>query len=61
VETQLNEADRAFAFFSIIPIITILFYVGLVSFIIWFLIKLIKTQQERNNILKTISEKLDKL
>ncbi|MBM7655265.1 uncharacterized BrkB/YihY/UPF0761 family membrane protein [Neobacillus cucumis] len=47
--------------FSIFPFVTILFYIAPVVFIIWFLIKFLKIQQEKNNILKSISEKLDNL
>ncbi len=45
---------------AIAPLITIFFYLAPVIFIIWFLIKLLKVQQERNSILKDISSKLDK-
>ena len=42
------------------PIIAILFYIAPVVFVIWFMIKLLKIQQEKNKILRTISDKLDK-
>ncbi|QNG59481.1 hypothetical protein H4O14_17060 [Bacillus sp. PAMC26568] len=51
------NGDAIFAFF---PIITILFYIAPVVFAIWFLLKFLKIQQEKNLILKNISEKLDK-
>lgn len=48
------------AFFTIFPIITIFFYIAPVVFVIWFLIKFLKIQQEKNEILKSIAEKIDK-
>lgn len=45
------------ALFTIFPII---FYIAPVVFVIWFLIKLLKVQQEKNEILRAIAEKLDK-
>lgn len=50
------SGDAIFAFF---PIISILFYIAPVVFVIWFLLKLLKIQQEKNLILKDISDKLD--
>ena len=50
--------DSVVAFF---PIITILFYIAPVVFVIWFLIKFLNIQLEKNKILRTISDKLDKL
>jgi hypothetical protein len=47
--------------FTIAPLLSILFYLGLTVFAIWFLLKLLKIQQEKNTILKSISDKLDKL
>lgn len=47
--------------FAIFPILTIFFYIAPVVFIIWFLIKFLKIQQEKNKILRAISDKLDKL
>ncbi|MGF3104644.1 hypothetical protein [Rossellomorea sp. DUT-2] len=47
--------------FSIIPILTLLFYLAPIVFIIWFLIRFLKIQQEKNKILQTISDKLDNL
>lgn len=44
----------------IFPIITIFFYIAPVAFVIWFLIKFLKIQQEKNEILKSIAEKIDK-
>jgi flagellar biogenesis protein FliO len=49
------------AVFAIFPILTIIFYIAPVVFVIWFLVKFIKIQQEKNKILRTISDKLDKL
>jgi len=49
------------ALFSIFPIIIIFFYIAPIVFIIWFLIKFLKVQQEKNEILRTIADKLDKL
>lgn len=49
------------ALFTIFPLVSIIFYIAPVLFIIWFLIKFLKIQQEKNTILKTISDKLDKL
>lgn len=48
------------AFFTIIPLISFIFYIAPVVFVIWFLIKILKVQQEKNEILRTIAEKLDK-
>ncbi|WP_338786356.1 hypothetical protein [Metabacillus sp. FJAT-53654] len=45
---------------ALFPIITFLFYIAPVVFIIWFLLKFLKIQQEKNRILKNISDKLDK-
>lgn len=50
--------DSVLAF---LPIITIFFYIAPVVFVIWFMIKFLKIQQEKNKILRTISDKLDKL
>ena len=44
----------------IFPLLTILFYIAPVVFVIWFLIKLLKIQQEKNEILRDIAEKIDK-
>lgn len=49
------------AFFAIFPILTLFFYIAPIVFLIWFLIRFLKIQQEKNQILKTISDKLDKL
>ncbi|MEM1505716.1 hypothetical protein RG959_20155 [Domibacillus sp. 8LH] len=49
------------AFFAIFPILTFFFYIAPIVFLIWFLIRFLKIQQEKNQILKTISDKLDKL
>lgn len=47
------------AIFALFPIISILFYIAPVVFVIWFLLKFLKIQQEKNLILKNISDKLD--
>ena len=45
---------------ALIPILLmILIYLAVLGFIIWFAISLIKTQKERNVVLKEISHKLD--
>ncbi|WP_309087273.1 hypothetical protein [Domibacillus sp.] len=49
------------AFFTIFPIVSLLFYIAPVVFVFWFLIKFLKVQQEKNQILRSISNKLDKL
>lgn len=49
------------AIFTFIPLLSIFFYLAPVVFLIWFLYKFLKLQQEKNKILKTISDKLDKL
>ncbi|WP_199484505.1 hypothetical protein [Peribacillus glennii] len=50
------NGDELFAFF---PIFTIFFYIAPIVFIIWFLLKFLKIQQEKNMILRDISEKLN--
>ena len=47
--------------FYLIPIIWILLWLAPIIFIVWFLLKFLKVQQEKNNILKNISDKLDKM
>ncbi|MCI2256999.1 hypothetical protein L2D08_21980 [Domibacillus sp. PGB-M46] len=49
------------AFFAIFPILTLFFYVAPIIFLVWFLIRFLKIQQEKTQILKAISGKLDKL
>ena len=46
-------------FFDIMPLLGILFYLIPTVFVVWFLISFLKTQKERNNILREISEKLE--
>ncbi|PUB10648.1 hypothetical protein [Paenisporosarcina sp. OV554] len=46
---------------SVFLFLPILFYIAPVVFVIWFMIKFLKIQQEKNKILRTISDKLDKL
>ncbi|WP_077213461.1 hypothetical protein [Bacillus dakarensis] len=50
------------AAFAIIPFLfmLVIYFAGL-GFVIWFAITLIKSQKERNAILKDISNKLDKI
>ncbi|MBP0725834.1 hypothetical protein J5Y03_11700 [Bacillus sp. RG28] len=46
------------------PIVTLLFYlvpIIFAVFVVWFLLKFLKVQQEKNRILKDISDKLDKI
>jgi len=45
--------------FAIFPIISFLCYIAPVIFFIWFLLKFLKVQNERNHILKSLSDKLD--
>ncbi len=47
-------------FFTFAPIITIFFYIAIVIFILWYLIRFLRLQKEMINVLKTISDKLDK-
>lgn len=47
--------------FAMLPILSILFYIAPIVFVIWFLIKFLKIQQEKNKILSSISDKLDRL
>ncbi|WNS79089.1 hypothetical protein RRU94_04025 [Domibacillus sp. DTU_2020_1001157_1_SI_ALB_TIR_016] len=49
------------AFFAVFPILTLFFYIAPIIFLVWFLIRFLKIQQEKNQILKVISDKLDKL
>ncbi|WP_197280053.1 hypothetical protein [Bacillus sp. FJAT-27251] len=49
--------DTIFAF---LPILTILFYLAPIVFVIWFLVNFLKIQKERNTILKSISDKMGK-
>lgn len=43
-----------------IPIIPIIFCIIPLLFVVWFLIKFLQVQQEKNEILRIIAEKLDK-
>jgi len=47
--------------YGIFSIITILCYIAPAIFIIWFIVKFLKVQNERNLILKSISANIDKL
>jgi hypothetical protein len=46
---------------TLATIFPLLISVAPIVFVMWFLIKIIKIQQEKNIILKSISDKLDKL
>ncbi|NHM32083.1 hypothetical protein [Neobacillus terrae] len=46
---------------SFLPILLMLVYLAVLGFIIWFAVTLIKSQKERNQILKEISTKLDRI
>jgi len=46
--------------FTIFPLLAIFFYIAAVVFVIWFLLRFLKIQKERNTILREISDKLDK-
>jgi len=47
--------------FILLRILTLCLYIAPIIFIIWFSIKFLKIQQEKNKILRSISDKLDKL
>ncbi|WP_180955321.1 hypothetical protein [Peribacillus deserti] len=47
------------AILAVFPFLTLLFYIAPVIFIIWFLVRMIRLQEEKNKILRNISEKLD--
>jgi|SRR5699024_1014934 len=50
----------SFIITMVLPILTIVIvYIGFFALIIWFIISFMKTQKERNQILKDISKKLD--
>ena len=48
------------AILAFLPILTMFFYFVPVVFVIWFLVKSLKIQQEKNDILRTIADKLNK-
>ncbi len=48
------------AFFVFLPLLSLLIYIAPAVFVIWFLLKFLKIQQEQIQILKSISDKLDK-
>ncbi|MFJ7698928.1 hypothetical protein [Lysinibacillus fusiformis] len=56
----MNTTTMDMDFISILPIISLLIYLVPVLFVIWFMTKSISLQKERNNILRNISNKLDK-
>lgn len=46
---------------TLMPILSLLYYLVPIVFIVWFVTKFLKIQKEKNEILRTISEKIDKL
>jgi hypothetical protein len=46
---------------AILPFLFILRYIVPFVFVVWFLIKFLKLQQEKNQILKALSDKIDQL
>ncbi|WP_158541078.1 hypothetical protein [Sporosarcina sp. BI001-red] len=44
---------------SLLPILSLLFYLVPFVFIIWFLVTFIKLQKEKNQILRTIADKMN--
>ncbi|MCP3028702.1 hypothetical protein [Halobacillus sp. A5] len=48
----MNEAVN---FFPIVAFIPIIFYIAILIFIVWFALTIVKTQKEKNHILKEIS------
>ena len=46
---------------SIVPILSLLYYLIPIVFVIWFVTRFFKLQQEKNQILKNISDNLEKL
>ena len=53
----MDPAGNYFALFGLIPIII---YLGIIVFIIWFAVSLIKILKEKNQILREISKKLER-
>jgi hypothetical protein len=47
--------------FTFLPIVTLFFTIAPIIFVVWFLLKFLKIQKERNEVLRTISYKLDDL
>ncbi|QDZ82726.1 hypothetical protein D0440_26020 [Priestia megaterium] len=47
--------------FSFMRFLSIFLYIAPIIFIVWFSIKFLKVQKERNKILNSIADKLDKL
>lgn len=45
---------------GILPLLSILLTLSPLVFVIWFMIKSVNLQKERNKILRSISDKLDK-
>lgn len=46
--------------FSVIPLLLLLLYIALIVFTIWWAIKFLFVQMDRNKILKDIASKMDK-
>lgn len=45
---------------SVLVLVPLLIYISIIAFVIWYLLKFLNLQTERNEILKNISAKLDK-
>ena len=45
----------------VLPILSLLYYIVPMVFVIWFVTRFFKLQQEKNQILKNISDNLEKL
>lgn len=50
---------EATAAMTVFPLFLILIYLAVIVFSIWFCVSLIKSQRERNQLLRDISNKLD--
>ena len=46
---------------TVLPIFSLFIYLAPIAFIIWFTTRFLKLQKEQNQILKNISDNLDKL
>lgn len=44
---------------ALLPILSLFFYIAPCVFVIWFLLRILKIQQEKLRILRSINEKLD--
>ncbi|WP_409292642.1 hypothetical protein [Peribacillus sp. SCS-37] len=49
------------ALFTIVPFIWLLFYIAPVVFIVWFLLKLLRLQKEKKDIMQTIALELQRM